>query len=218
MNSFESGGIFSMAIVPSPPDPTLSAASAKKKTRPSFWLWKSFTDDLRTSGERLHRLAAWWQHWRKTSSFLVLLTFLVLYGLLATLRQPSEVVVEQSRHAEEIAFLQNFLKSYCAAGGTVFAERSHGGAELYPRGVLLQGDLLDAFNRAAVGNVFVARVRSPAWNPLEAFYGFPPIYAGGGYFHLERKFNLALYRCSFLVRKDTPQAGALLLARVEPAY
>jgi len=207
-----------MAIVPSPPDPAQRTPAGKKKPRPAFWLWRSIRDDLRNSGERLRRLAAWWRRWRRTSGFLVLLAFVVLYGVLAALRQPSEAVIEQSRHAEEIATLQDFLKSYCAVGGPVFAERPHGGAELYPRGVLLQGELLSAFNHAPTGGVFVAQVRAPAWNPLADFYGFSPIYAGGVYFHLERKFNLALYRCSFLIRKDTPQAGEILLTRVELAY
>lgn len=208
-----------MAFVPPPPDPALPAAPAKKKRkRGAFWLWKSFKDDVRNFRQTARRLAAWWRQWRKTANFFVLLAFIVLYAVFAALRTPSEAIIEQSRHAEEMAAMQAFLKSYCAAGGMVLAERPHGGAELYPRGVLLEGEMLEAFNRAPLGEVFVARVRPPAWNPLSGFYGFPPVYAGGDYFHLERKFNLSLYRCSFLIRKDTLQSGTMLLSRVELAF
>ncbi|HVS54209.1 MAG TPA: hypothetical protein VHD62_17770, partial [Opitutaceae bacterium] len=193
------------------------AEAAEAGERP-FWLWGSLAD----SGRQMRRGTArgWtvWKAWRKTASFQVFVAFVAIYAALAAMRAPSEVVVEQSRHAEEMAFLQNFLKSYCAGGGLVLAERPHGGSELYPRGVLLQGEMLDAFLRAPVGGVFTTRVTSAASNPLAGFDGYPPIYAGGAYFHLERKFNLALYRCTFLVRKDSEQAGTMLVAKVELAY
>ena len=182
------------------------------------WLWAAFKDSLRNYRDLGRRLAAWWRHWRTTASFRVLAAFIVLYALLAYMRAPSDVVVEQSRHAEEIAFLQDFLRDYRAAGGVVLAERPHGGTELYPRGVVLQGDLRAAFLRAPVGTVFVVHATSAEPNLLGGFYGYPPVFLGGSYFQLERKFNFALYRFSYLIRKDSEQAGAILLARVELAH
>jgi hypothetical protein len=168
--------------------------------------------------QRRAQRAEWWRAWRKTSSFKVLLTFVVLYAGLAILRKPSDTALEQSRHAEEQRVLQTFLKSYTAAGGTVLAEKPHGGSELYPRGVLLQGEMLDAFRRAAIGSTFTVQVQDPMWNPIAGFYGYPPIFVGGNYFHLDRRFNLALYRCTFLLRKDSEQAGAILMAKAELAF
>jgi hypothetical protein len=165
---------------------------------------------------RGYNLSEWWRGWRRTAGFRGLVTFILVYGALALVRQPSAAVREQSRHAEEMAALQNFLKSYAAAGGFVLAEKPHGGTELYPRGIVLQGDLLAAFRRAAAGETLT--VNNPAWNPIAAFYGYPPIYAGGDYFHLDRRFSLTNYRFQFLIRKDSEQAGRLLLAKVEPAF
>src|SRR5471032_3383474 len=107
-----------MAILTSAPfSPGPEKRPDKRRKKKSLWLWRSFRDDLRNSRRNLRRLVSWWHEWRKTANFLVLLTFVVLYGVLAVLRKPSEVIIEQSRHAEEISFLQDYLKSYCAAGG-----------------------------------------------------------------------------------------------------
>ncbi|MCX6952106.1 MAG: hypothetical protein NTV51_08055, partial [Verrucomicrobia bacterium] len=181
------------------------------------WLWAAFMDSVRNYRTLGGRLAAWWRHWRTTASCRVLAAVIALYALLAFMRAPSEAVVEQSRRTEEMTYLQDFLRDYRAAGGAVLAEKPHGGTELYPRGVVLKGEVLAAFARTPVGEVFVFHTTSPESNPLAGFYGFPPIYLGGAYFHLERKFNFALYRCSYLIRKDSEQAGTLLMARVEPA-
>ncbi len=182
--------------------------------RPDASSWSSFKDAVRSG----HSLIVWWRSWRKTAAFRGFVTFLVMYGVLAVVRKPSEAVIEQSRHAGELAALQDFFKSYCAAGGVVLGEKPHGGAELYPRGIVLQGDLLVAFRRAAVGETFAVQVRDPAWNPISAFYGYPPIYGGGTYFNLERKFKLSLYRFHFLMIKDTEQSGRMLLGKVELAF
>lgn len=195
-------------------------AALKKTVRPaglgrSAWLWAGVKDSVRNYRRNGRQLAAWWERWRKTASCQVLLAFVAIYGLLAIMRAPSDVAVERSRIAEEVTFLQGFLKSYTAAGGVVLAERPHGGSELYPRGVVLKGDALAAFMRASAGAVFTVHVTATESNPLGGFYGFPPIYAGGEYFHLERKFNFSLYRCSYLIRKDSETAGVILLARVE---
>jgi hypothetical protein len=186
----------------------------RREKRPDVSSWSSFKDAVR-SGQSL---LVWWRSWRKTAAFRGFVTFLLLYGLLAVVRKPSDAVVEQSRHAEELAALQEFFKSYCAAGGVVLGEKPHGGSELYPRGVVLQGDLLAAFRRAAVGETFAVQIIDPAWNPISAFYGYPPIFGGGTYFHLERKFKLSIYRFHFLIMKDTEQSGRMLLGKVELAF
>lgn len=185
--------------------------------RQRWWIWHGVKDSLRNYRRSLRRLREWWRVWRTGSSARVLFAFLVIYGLLAMIRKPSDVAAERSRVGEEIAFLQGFLKSYCATGGPVLARRPHGGAELYPRGIVMKGEVLDAFERANVGDVFAVHVMAPAWNPLEGFYGFPPVYSGGTYFHLERRVNWSLYRCSYLFRKDSELTGALLLSSVERA-
>jgi hypothetical protein len=195
----------------------------KKSVRPSgqgrlTWIWHGVRDSVRNYRSNFRRLAAWWAHWRTTSSCRVLVAFVVIYGLLAFMRAPSNSTVERSRRQEEISYLQSFLKNYISAGGVVLAQKPHGGSELYPRGVVMKGDLLAAFLRAPVGGVFVVNISGSESNPLAGFYGYPPIYAGGKYFHLERKFNFTLYRCSYLVRKDSDKAGVLLLTRVERAY
>ena len=189
----------------------------EKGLRRVAWLWSSLKDSVRNHRQRRQQLGAWWRVWRTGSAARVLLAFCVIYGLLALMRKPSEVAVERSRMGEEMAFLNGFLTSYCKAGGQVLGVKPHGGSELYPRGVLLQGDVLDAFRRATPGGVFSVHVADAAWNPLEGFYGFMPVYAGGHYFNLDRKFNFALYRTSFLIRKDSEEAGTVLLALVERA-
>ncbi len=194
----------------------------KKSVRPAgqgrlSWVWHGFKDSVRNYHASVRRLAAWWRDWRSTASSRVLIAFLVIYGILAFMRAPSDSVVERSRRAEEIAFMQKFLKTYATAGGLLLAEKPHGGFELYPRGVVMKGEMLAAFVRAPLGEVFTVKFNSAEGNPLAGFYGFPPIYAGGEYFHLERPFNLALYRCTFLVRKDAEKVGALLLTRIEPS-
>ena len=181
------------------------------------WVWHGVKDSVRNYRRSLRRLRDWWRVWRTGSSARVLFAFLAIYGLLAMIRKPSDVAAERSRIGEEIAFLQGFLKSYCATGGPVLAKKPHGGAELYPRGIVLKGEVLDAFERATVGAVFAVHVTAPAWNPLEGFYGFPPVYSAGTYFHLERRVNWSLYRCSYLIRKDSELAGTLLLSSVERA-
>ena len=195
----------------------------KKSVRPPgqgrlTWIWLGVKDSVRNYRSNFRRLAGWWAHWRTTSSCRVLVAFIVIYGVLAFMRAPSNSTVERSRRQEEISYLQNFLKNYISAGGVVLAQKPHGGSELYPRGVVMKGDLLAAFMRAPVGGVFVVNISAAESNPLVGFYGYPPIYAGGKYFHLERKFNFTLYRCSFLIRKDSDKAGVLLLTRVERAY
>jgi hypothetical protein len=191
-------------------------AERRGRQRP-FWLWSSLLDSAQDSARRLRAALAGWKTWRKTASFQVLVAFVAIYAFLAVMRAPSDVVIEQSRHAEEMAFLQNFLKSYCAAGGPVLAERPHGGSELYPRGVVLEGEALDAFVRAKTGSTFVVHITGATGNPLAGFGGFSPVFAGGTYFQLEPKLNLALFRCTYLVRKDSEKAGALLMAKVELA-
>jgi hypothetical protein len=191
-------------------------AARRGRQRP-FWLWSSLLDSAQDSARRLRAALAGWKTWRKTASFQVLVAFAAIYAFLAVMRAPSDVVIEQSRHAEEMAFLQNFLKSYCAAGGPVLAERPHGGSELYPRGVVLQGEALEAFVRAKTGSTFVMRITGAAGNPLAGFGGFSPVFAGGAYFQLEPKQSLALFRCTYLVRKDSEKAGVLLMAKVELA-
>lgn len=181
------------------------------------WLGAAFRDSLRRYRHRGGRLAAWWLVWRHSASCRVGVAFVAIYVLLALMRAPSAAVVERSRANEEIAFLQDFLKTYVGAGGVVLAEKPHGGAELFPRGVRLKGEILAAFVRAPAGEVFAVHTTSPESNPLAGFYGFPPIFAGGTYFHLERPFNFSAYRCSYLIRKDTEQTGVILLARVERA-
>lgn len=197
-------------------------AAMKKYSRPPgqgrlAWLGLAVRDSVRHRRESGRRLAAWWGRWRRTASFQVLVAFVAIYGVLAYMRAPSDVVVERSRHAEEIGFLQDFLKSYCKAGGLVLAEKPHGGAELYPRGMVLKGEALAAFGRTPVGEVFTTTATGAGGNPLLGFYGFPPIYAGGSYFNLERKFNFSLYKCTYLIRKDSETAGVMLMARVEMA-
>jgi len=182
------------------------------------WIWLGAKDSVRNYRTNFRRLAVWWAHWRTSSSCRVVVAFIVIYGGLALVRAPSSSTVERSRRQEEISYLQNFLKSYITAGGVVLAQKPHGGSELYPRGVVMKGDMLAAFLRAPVGGVYVVTISAAELNPLAGFYGFPPIYAGGKYFQLERKFNFALYRCSYLVRKDSDKAGVLLLTRVERAY
>ncbi len=181
------------------------------------WLGAAFRDSLRRYRHRGGRLAAWWRVWRHSASCRVGVAFVAIYVMLALMRAPSAAVVERSRTNEEIAFLQDFLKTYIAAGGVVLAEKPHGGAELFPRGVRLKGEILAAFGRAPAGEVFAVHTTSPESNPLAGFYGFPPIFAGGTYFHLERPFSFSAYRCSYLIRKNTEQAGVILLARVERA-
>lgn len=198
-------------------------APLKKSGRPAgqgrlSWVWLGFKDSLRNYRANFRRLAAWWRDWRSTASCRVLIAFIAIYGVLAFMRAPSDSVVERSRRAEEIGFLQNFLKTYTTAGGLLLAEKPHGGFELYPRGVVMKGEMLAAFMRAPLGEVFSVKFTSAEANPLAGFYGFPPIFAGGEYFHLERPFNFALYRCTFLVRKDSDKIGTLLLARIEPSY
>lgn len=193
----------------------------KKSVRPAgqgrlSWVWRGFKDSVRNYRANFRRLAAWWRDWRSTASCRVLIAFIAIYGVLAFMRAPSDSVVERSRRAEEIGFLQNFLKTYATAGGLLLAEKPHGGFELYPRGVVMKGEMLAAFVRAPLGEVFTVKFNSAEANPLAGFYGFPPIFAGGDYFHLERQFNFALYRCTFLVRKDSEKTGTLLLSRIEP--
>jgi len=184
----------------------------RRKENPPLWFLHALKDSFRHSGRTIHLIRAAWQHWRKTASFLVFAAFVLVYALLAVMRKPSETVLEQSRHVADMAFLQDFLKSYVGAGGTVSTEKPHGGAELYPRGIVLQGEVLDAFRRAPVGTTLVVRPSEVEGNPLASFYGFPPVYVGGSYFHLDRKFNLSLYRFTFLLRKDTEQTGVILVA------
>ena len=185
--------------------------------RQRWWVWYGLTESVQNYRRMAAQVRAWWRMWRTGSSARVLLAFVVIYGLLAAVRKPSDVAAERSRIGEEIAFLQGFLKSYCAAGGPVLTMKPHGGAELYPRGIVLKGEVLNAFARAPVGGVFAVQVTAPEWNPLEAFYDFPSVYAGGTYFHLERKINFPLYRSSFLIRKGSEREGAILLTQVERA-
>ncbi len=192
-------------------------AKEKAAREQPWWVRTSVRDSLRNARARAQRLGAWWHQWRTGASFRVLLAFVAIYSLLAFMRAPSEAVIEQARYAEEIAFLQGFLRSYATAGGVVLARRPHGGAELFPRGVVLKGEVLEAFLRAEPGAVFVVHTTLPESNPLSGFYGFPPIYAGGSYFHLERTFNFSRYRCSYLIRKEFERSGSMLLARVELA-
>lgn len=206
--------------------PELSAAAtvvaireAKEKAarEQPWWLRTSVRDSVRNARENARRLGGWWRQWRTSSSFRVLLAFVAIYTLLAYVRTPSAVVVEHSLRVKEAAFLQDFLRSYCAAGGAVQTMRPHGGSEIFPRAVVLQGELLEAFRRAPVGETFSITVSGAMWNPLQAFYGFPPIYAGGKYFQLEQKFDFSRYRFSLLVRRDSEKAGMIVLAGVERA-
>jgi hypothetical protein len=198
-------------------DAELTANKKRAGGPKGFWLRRSAAASAEESNLR-GRFTGWWRDWKKTPSFKVLAAFATLYIALAVVRRPSATVLEQTRHAEELATLQNFLKSYTAAGGAVMAEKPHGGAELYPRGILLQGEMLEAFRRAAVGESFSVAVREPMWNPLASFYGYPPVFADGTYFQLERKFNLTLYRFTYLIRKDTEKTGTILLAKAELAF
>ncbi len=179
------------------------------------WIALAARDSVRNYRETGRRLAAWWDQWRRSASCRVLLAFLAIYGVLALMRAPSEVAVAQSRRAAEVAYLSEFLRDYAKAGGLVLAEKPHGGTELYPRGVVIKGDLLTTFARTPVGETFSYTATTPETNPLNGFYIFPSIYAGGHYFALERKFNFALYRFTFLIRKDTEVTGTLLMAKVE---
>ncbi len=196
---------------------TLRAARAKAALEQPWWVWISVDDSMRKFRTGVTGLGAWWRHWRTTASFRVLLAFVAIYALLAFMRKPSDLVVEQSLRAQDAEFLQGFLESYCRAGGAVLAARPHGGAEIFPRGVVLQGGMLEAFRHAAVGGVFTVRVKADLWNPLEAFYNYPSIYAREQYFQLTRKFDFSRYGFTFLLRKDSERAGAILLARVEVA-
>jgi hypothetical protein len=194
----------------------------KKAIRPPgqgrlSWVWAGVRDSGRNYRQTGRRLGAWWRQWRSSASCRVLIAFALIYGLLAFLRAPSDEIVERSRSAEEIAYLQDFLKTYCTSGGKVLAEKPHGGAELYPRGVLMKGELRDSFMRASVGEVFSVTLTSAESNPLNGFYGFPAIYAGGNYFALERKFNFARFQCTYLIKKESEQMGVMLMARVELA-
>jgi hypothetical protein len=195
-----------MAIVESTPPPEKQAEKKRSPELASAW---------RGAKERFARAQAWWQHWRKTSACITLIAFGIIYGLLAFGRAPSEALIERSRRAEDTAYLQKFLQAYCAAGGTVLAERPHGGSELYPRGVVMQGELLDAFRLAPLGTTVLVHVTSAGSNPLAGFYGFPPVYVGGTYFHLERPFNFERFRCTYQIRKETAQTGAIVGAHVE---
>lgn len=190
----------------------------KRADEPGFSLWRAIQESFAVSGERSRSLAEWWRDWRKTATFKVLAAFLVFYAVLAVVRRPNATAIEQSRHAEELGALQTFFKNYAAAGGVVLAEKPHGGTELYPRGILLQAEMLDAFRRAPLGEAFSVAVTDPMWNPLASFYGYPPIFVGGTYFHLERKFNLRLYRFTFLIRKDSEKSGTILLTKVELGF
>jgi hypothetical protein len=198
-------------------DAELTAKKKRGAGAKGFWLWRAAPDSAEDLNLR-RRFVAWWRDWRKTPSFKVLAAFVILYAALAVVRRPSATMLEETRHAEELTTLQSFLKSYTGAGGAVMAEKPHGGAELYPRGILLQGEMLEAFRRAAVGESFSMTVREPMWNPVASFYGYPPVFAGGVYFQLERKFNLTLYRFTYLVRKDTEKTGTILLAKAELAF
>ncbi len=195
----------------------LRAAREKAARERPFWVLLSFRATAGDFRARREWLAEWWRHWRTTAAFRVLVAFVAIYGLMAVMRAPSDVVVERSRRNEDRIFLQTFLKKYAAAGGPVFGVRPHGGSELFPRGVLLQGEMLAAFARATAGETFVVKTSGAQWNPLQGFYGYPPVFAGGAYFPLERKFNFALYEFTFLMRKDSERAGAVLLARVDIA-
>lgn len=199
---------------PLPPEDERKKKKRKRSLPGAATLARSLEDSRQTGA----RLKAWWAEWRRTSGFVVLAAFVVIYLLLAVVRKPGAAAIAQAEQTEELVFWQGFLKSYCAAGGTVFTERRRGGNELYPRGVVLQGELLDAFRRAAPGTLFTVRLVAPPAIPLAGFDHFPPVYVGGEYFSLERKINFGRYRYAFLVRKDTEQAGAVLIARVEPLF
>jgi hypothetical protein len=179
------------------------------------WLWHSLKDSGRNYGETGRRLRAWWIDWRKSAPFKTLVAFAIVYALLAMLRHPAAETMQNRRHVADMAVIETFLKSYATSGGALLTEKPHGGAELYPRGVVLQDELLDAFRHAATGSTFTVRTMGREWNPLAGFYTFSPIFAGGNYFQLERKFDLTPFRFTFLIRKDSEEAGALLMTRVE---
>jgi len=207
-----------LAEVEVPAAEAAAAARRERRRRQPWWVLVALRDSLHDWQETKATLAEWWAEWRGSATARTLLAFAVLYGLLAVVRTPSPVAVERSRQREDAAMLQAFMKDFCGRGGTVFARKPHGGSELYPRGVVLQGDALEAFLRAPVGGVFVLKPGPQSWNPLAGFYGFPSVFVGGAYFHLERPFDFTRFRCSFLIRKDSDKAGAILVARVEPAY
>ncbi len=207
-----------LAEVEVPAAEAAEAARRERRRRQPWWVLIAARDSVRDWRATTAALAAWWAGWRGSATARTLAAFVVLYGLLAVMRAPSPVAVERSRQREDAAMLQSLMKDFCARGGTVFARRPHGGSELFPRGVVLQGEALEAFQRAPVGGVFVLRPGPQSWNPLAGFYSFPAVFVGGAYFHLDRPFNFSRFRCVFLVRKDSDKAGAILVARVEPAY
>ncbi len=195
------------------------AASREAKQRiareQSWSVSAPLADSWRNLRDTSRRLGGWWEDWRTTSSFRVFLAYVAVYALLAFFRAPSEVVIEKSRREQEAAFLQDFLKAYGAAGGAVQTMRPSGGAEIYPRAVELRDEVLEAFRQAPVGGVFTCTITGGRWNPLLAFQGFTPIYAGGKYFNLEKKYDLTRFRYTLLLRKDSEKTGAIVLASVE---
>lgn len=193
------------------------AAREKALREQPGWVKASADDSLRNFRRAGRGLAETWRRFRSGPSFWAVAAFVAIYALLAFMRAPGQVVVEQSRRQEEAAWLQAFLKNYSAAGGTVLAQKPHGGTEIYPRGIVLQGELLDAFRQAKPGDTFTVAVAAPMWNPLTAFHGFPPVFAGGTYFQIDRKIDFSRHRLTLLLRKDTDRAGAIVLATVEPA-
>ncbi len=193
------------------------AAREKALREQPGWVKASADDSLRNFRRAARNLGEAWRRFRSGPSFWAVAAFVAIYALLAFMRAPGQVVVEQSRRAEEAAWLQAFLKNYSAAGGAVLGQRPHGGTEIYPRGIVLQGELLDAFRQAKPGDTFTVTVAAPMWNPLTAFHGYPPIFAGGTYFQIERKIDFTRHRLTLLLRKDTDRAGAIVLATVEPA-
>ncbi len=180
-----------------------------------LWLKLAARDSARRWRETAVRIREGWRWWRRGSTGRVLLVFAALYALLAFMRQPDAEIVAQSRREAEAARLQDLLQAYGRAGGRLLAARPFGGTELYPRGVVMQGEFLAAFARAPIGGHFVVRVAAPAWTPLSGFYGYPPVFAGGRYFQLERPADLAGCRFAFLVRRDSEREGTLLVSRVE---
>lgn len=192
------------------------AAREKALREQPGWVKASADDSLRNFRRAGQGIGAAWRRFRSGPSFWAVAAFVAIYGLLAFMRAPGQVVIEQSRRAEEAAWLQALLKNYSAAGGPVLGVKPHGGTEIYPRGIVLQGELLDAFRQAKPGDTFTVTVAAPMWNPLTAFHGFPPIFAGGTYFQIERKIDFTRYTLTLLLRKDTDRAGALVLATVAP--
>ena len=156
--------------------------------------------------------------WRQVQRALITRT--MGYALLACaalalgvwLKQPRGGALELKLRRESANLLQPVFASFANHHGQVYAVRPSGGDRLFPRGLLLQGTALTAFQKLAYGEAAMIRIPHNELRPfIQGFAGFQPIFADGIYFRLPREgWDPALIDLTLTVRRVDENLGEVV--------